>query len=94
MIHKQNCHMERHLLRMIVLFLFRIRIFGMFLMCSLYPGLSEISDYLCMIFGLHGAVSMQQHTLAQKIRYFASRTIPSVSMYGATPPTTPLPRIN
>lgn len=39
-------------------------------------GLMKISDYLCTVFGLHGVVSVQRHTLAQKIRYFASRTIP------------------
>ena len=39
-------------------------------------GLMKISDYLCTIFGLHGVFSVQRHTLAQKIRYSASRTLP------------------
>ena len=49
-------------------------------------GLMKISDYLCTIFGLHGVFSVQRHTLAQKIRYSASRTLPRCFyVWGYTP---------
>ena len=45
-------------------------------------------------FSLCGALIAQQHSLCDIQNILHPELSPSVSMYGATPPTPPLPRIN
>ena len=64
---------------------------SIYMLCGCLP---EISDYLCMILAC-AVLWLYSNTVYAAYRIFCIQNYPpSVSMYGATPPTTPLPRIN